>query len=188
MSKFIFNFKIYRITFNYKGKKYKGYINLIGNTKIYPSASLIGIDEYGNITRFGSIDNNVSLNYVKEKSNIFLQEHLVGVDNCNSYFFKKMNYNVKYKFYCDNTLSKRKPKVNVLSFDECDLEVYIFSKEACNYERLTYDSFLYEQKIFISFIYIYLSVLLLLPCQKVQFFATNSLLFIILFSTLIFNF
>ena len=85
-------------------------------------------------------------------------------------------------------MSKRKPKINGF-FYYCDIEVFIFSKEVCNYERLTYDSFLYEQIAFISFIYIFLSVLLLLlPCQKVQFFATNSLLFIILFSSLIFNF
>ena len=83
-------------------------------------------------------------------------------------------------------MSRKKTKIKIFS-TECDLDITIFSKEACNYERLTYDSFLYYQNNFVCFIYLFFSILLIFPNKEIQFFVTNSLLFIILFSSIIFN-
>lgn len=151
------------------------------------SASLIGIDEDNNIVKFGKIDSTVSFDFVQEKTDIFFQENLVAVDSCYSDFITDIYYDVKYKFYCDNTLNKKNPRIKVLP-NECNLNIFIFTKEACNYEKLTYDSYILEQKIFIFIIYIFFSILLLVPNNEFQFFVANSLFFIILFSSLFFNF
>ena len=117
------------------------------------TASLIGIDENNNAIKFGKIDSTVSFDYLKNKFGVYFQRQLNFVDACYTSWFNEGYYNVKYNFFCDNSLNKGNPRIQIFSVI-CNINVYIYLKEACNYERLTYDSFFWNKK-YLFMLYIY---------------------------------
>jgi hypothetical protein len=73
--------------------------------------------------------------------------------------------------------------------DKCKFTIYISTKDACDYTKLPYDSFLIKFKIFICIVYSFCSVILLYPkVNYVAFGITNYFALNIIFSIIIFNF
>jgi len=181
------------------GIDYKVCINLFGKLQndcygISPGeTSFIAIDSNNKYIKFGNIDEKVFFDYREDKNGKkFFQQTLNFGDYCDITNDDDNDdyYNVKYVYKCDSRLTGKPTfRYHLDKDDKCKITIDISTKEACDYTKLSYDSFLIEFKVYICIIYSICSAILLYPkINYIAFIISNSLAFNIIFSIIAFNF
>lgn len=113
------------------------------------------------------------------------------MDICEETKIDPLYYRVLYKFKCDYNLKKLEPTFKV-STGRCSIEIEIFSKEACDYEKLPFDSFLVKYKFIVCLFYSIFIIMLanreiLLSYTVANIYGMILLCYIILFKFLLYK-
>ena len=166
---------------------FKSYFNLFGNTKkkyfgVNENASFIGKNQNNEVVKFGIIDSDTLLEYRENTEdklrNKFFQKNLKFLDVCETTVFKPIYYNVVYKFICEDELARNNPAFKV-NTGRCFIEIEIYTKEACNYTKLPYDSYFVKYKLLVC-LYFIIFIIMLVNKEKIMTYAVANIYSMIL--------